>query len=91
MVRNDLKLQRTIRHMPVTTLEELDTLNEAEMIEGHLSAEKGDPEPDANHSRAYHHGWRTRMMDLGEIPCPPEHTALVRAWITREQVRRTGH
>lgn len=71
------------RHLPVTTLEELDALDEAEMIEGHRSAEQGDTEPGMNHSRAYNHGWRTRMMDLHEIPIPPEHRALVGAWVRR--------
>jgi hypothetical protein len=70
-------------HAPVTTLEELDALDEAEMVRGHLSAEKGDPEPGANHSRSFHHGWRTRMMDLGEIEAPSEHRLLVRAWVQR--------
>lgn len=46
----------TAHHAPVTTLEELDALDTAEMVEGHLSAERGDPEPGMNHSRAFHHG-----------------------------------
>ena len=72
-------------HEPVTTLAVLDTLDSAEMIEGHLSAEKGDPEPGGNHSRSFHHGWRTRMMDLGEIEIPFEHRLLTRAWVTRNR------
>lgn len=72
-------------HQPVTTLAELDALDEAEMMAGHLSAEKGDPEPGANHSRAFHHGWRTRMMDLHELPIPPEHRRLTSEWLARER------
>jgi len=70
-------------HEPVTTLDELDALNPFEMIEGHCGAERGDPEPGGNHSRSYHHGWRTRMMDLGELPIPAEHRLLVRALLHR--------
>ena len=66
-------------HSPVTTLADLLALDDAEILAGHVSAEKGDPEPGGNHSRAFHHGWRTRMMDLGEIEITPEHRALTRA------------
>lgn len=78
----------TFRHAPVTTLAELDALDSADVVEGYSSAERGDPEPGANHSRAYHHGWRTRMMDLGEIPIPPEHRQLVREWLAAGRNRR---
>jgi hypothetical protein len=72
-------------HAPVTTLAEWDALDGAEVVAGYIGAEKGDPEPGANHSRSYHHGWRTRMMDMGEIPRPPEHDRLVRGrWIETE-------
>ena len=81
----------TTCHQPVITLDELDALDEDEMIAGHLSAEKGDPEPGANHTRAFHHGWRTRMMDLGEIEIPPEHRELTRQWIARMGARCAIH
>ena len=69
------------RHLPVTTLADLLALDERELFDGHMHAERGDPEPGGNHSRAYHHGWRTRMMDLHELPVPPEHRALTSAWV----------
>ncbi len=75
-------------HSPVTTLSELDGLDPSEVFEGHISAERGDPEPGANHSRAYHHGWRTAMMDMGEIPRPPEHDRLVRGLMDRDRIAR---
>ena len=75
-------------HAPVTTLEELDALDEAEMVAGHLDAERGDPEPGANHTRAYHHGWRSSMMDFGEIEIPYEHWVLVQMWHSRERARQ---
>ena len=78
----------TAGHAPVTTLVELDALDEAEMIAGHLSAERGDPEPGMNHSRSWHHGWRMRMMDLNQIPIPPDHLRLVDLWLARERTRQ---
>jgi len=65
-------------HKPVTTLDELLALDSKKSWEAYLNTEKGDPEPGDNHSRAYHHGWRVKMMDLGEIPIPPEHRELTR-------------
>lgn len=53
---------------PVRTKADLDTLDRAQIVEGYLAAERGDPEPGPNRGRAYWHGWRNRMMDLGEIP-----------------------
>lgn len=75
-------------HAPVTTLAELIALDETEVLTGFLDSKRGDPEPGANHSRAYHHGWRTRMMDMGEIPIPAEHMTLVGdflAWLKGRQ------
>lgn len=70
-----------MRFTPVTTLADLATLDEADMIEGHLSAERDDPEPGENRGRSFWHGWRTRMMDLGELPIDDDHRALVRAYV----------
>lgn len=72
-------------HDPVTTLEELDALDRAEMLAGYFETERGDPEPGSNHSRSYHHGWRTRMMDLHEIEIPIEHRRLTHLLVTRDQ------
>lgn len=57
---------------PVTTLDELDALDAKECLDGYTSAERGDPEPGPNHTRAYWHDWRCRQMDYGELPIPPE-------------------
>lgn len=52
---------------PVRTLEDLDTLDEAAIIEGYTTAKSGDPEPGENRGRAFWHGWRNRMIDLGTV------------------------
>lgn len=72
---------------PVTTLADLDSLNEADMIESYTSTQRGDPEPGENRGRAFWHGWRTRMMDYGEIKADAAHYRLVDAWLERERSR----
>lgn len=52
---------------PVRTKADLDTLDDAEILDGYLSTQRGDPEPGLNRGRAFWHGWRNRMIDLGEI------------------------
>ena len=52
---------------PVRTVADLETLDDAEILAGYLETKRGDPEPGINRGRAYWHGWRNRMIDLGEI------------------------
>ena len=68
-------------HRAVVTLSELLALDTDEILAGHLSAERDDPEPGPNHSLAYHHGWRTRMMDIGEIEITPAHRLLTATYM----------
>lgn len=75
---------------PVTTLEDLDSLDEADMVEGYRTTQRGDPEPGPNRGRSFWHGWRTRMMDYGEIKADAAHMKLVGAWLARERSRRIG-
>lgn len=49
------------KHPLVTTLEQLDALDESEMIDGYLAAERGDPEPGTNHSLAYCCDWQAHF------------------------------
>jgi hypothetical protein len=74
----------------VRSLEELAELDQAEIVEGHLSAERGDPEPGLNRGRAFWHGWRTRMMDLGEIEIDAEHRQLVHQYAVLQRNLRDG-
>lgn len=75
--------------VPVTTLEELDSLNDDEIVEGYLSAERGDPEPGENRGKAFWHGWRSRMMDCGETPHNAAHQKLVNEWVDRHLRRQS--
>jgi hypothetical protein len=63
---------------PIRTLAELNALDQDEIAEGYRDARRGDQiEPGANRGRAYWHGWRCRMMDLGLIEIDADHGALV--------------
>lgn len=72
----------------VTTLEELDTLDSAEMLEGYMSAERGDPEPGQNRGKAFWYGWCNRQRDYRELPRDPAHMKLVALWCAREREKR---
>ena len=50
---------------PVTTLEDLRRLDEAEVLEGYLDGFDGESEPGGNRSRSYWHGWRNGQVDGG--------------------------
>ena len=72
---------------PVRTKADLDKLEDDEIVAGYLETRRGDPEPGPNRGRSYWHGWRTRMMDYGEIEIDCDHRHLVHE-IARFGVRR---
>jgi hypothetical protein len=63
----------------------LDGLDHDQVVEGYLSAERGDPEPGPNRGRSYWHGWRCRMMDYGIIPIDEGHRNLVREYLEHQR------
>lgn len=75
------------RFEPVATLEELDALDGAEILDGYTSTERDDPEPGPNRGKAFWHGWRCRMMDYGEVEQDVAHIRLVEAYCERERKR----
>ena len=75
-------------HKPITTIEEFDAIDMDDCVDGYRDARPDDPEPGLNRSSSYHHGWRMRMHDMGEIPTPIEHSRLIRAVMDRDRVAR---
>lgn len=75
---------------PVATMADLDTLDEDDILEGYLSAEAGDPEPGPNRGRAFWHGWRNRMIDLGKLPPDEASISLAREYLAAMRERRIG-
>ena len=66
---------------PVTTVEELDTLDSDEMVEGYRDGRNNEPEPSGNRSKAYWHGWRNGMSDAGHAQIDGAQRELVRAFL----------
>ncbi len=83
---------QTAEWRPVTSLADLDKLDELEVKEGYFDGRDDAPEPrpGGNRSRAYWHGWRVGMMDAGKVLCDQTHAQLVRDWLARERSRRAG-
>lgn len=65
--------------VPVTTLDDLLTLDHDEVVEGYWAGRDGDAEPGNNRSRAYWHGWRNGALDGGHIEKDEHHAALARS------------
>jgi hypothetical protein len=74
--------------LPVRTLEDLDSLPLADIIDGYTSAKIGDPEPGENRGRAYWHGWRNRMLDNGVIPPDAASEGLAALYVARERNKK---
>jgi len=72
---------------PVTTLSDLDTLDDTEMMEGYRDGYAGDPEPGNNHSRSYWHGWRNGRADGKHQPIDDAQRELARVVAARSRPR----
>lgn len=75
---------------PVSTLDDLDSLNDDEIVAGYREWRKGDPQPGPNRGRAYWHGWMNAARDHGEQPISPEARELAHVWLQRERQRRVA-
>lgn len=75
------QLEPVMNFEPVRTKVDLDTLDSADIVEGYMSASRGDPEPGLNRGRAFWHGWRNRMIDLGQLPTDAASQQLVREYL----------
>lgn len=57
---------------PVTTVEELNAMDSAEIVEGYGDGFSGDAEPGDNRSKAYWHGWRNGRNDRAKVSDPAQ-------------------
>lgn len=64
---------------PITTLEQLNQLNEMEVIEGYWEGKNKEPEPGGNRGLSCWHGWRNGMMDGKHMPIDEAARKLVKA------------
>jgi len=63
---------------PVSTVAELASLDEKEMLDGYRDGFDGDPEPGDNRSKSYWHGWRNGAADARRIPIDGAMISLVK-------------
>ena len=77
--------QRVTPFLPVRTVADLETLDANSILDGYRSANRGDPEPGENRGRAFWHGWRNRMIDLGELPVDDAARQLAREFNRRSR------
>jgi hypothetical protein len=68
---------------PVADLDDLETLDSDEVVEGYHDGRAGEPEPKGNRSRSYWHGWRNGAMDGGHIEQDAASAELARAYVAR--------
>ena len=68
---------------PVTTLADLDTLDDDEILEGYRDGRSGEPKPGNNRSRSYWHGWRNGAADGGHKPKDDAQAELARVYLER--------
>lgn len=61
----------------------LDSLDDADVLDGYRDGRRNEPEPGDNRSLAYCHGWRNGRVDGGHAQPSREQMALVRLVIAR--------
>jgi len=76
------------KFMPVWTVADLETLDDAEIIEGYHDGRANEPEPGNNRSRSYWHGWRNGMADGGHRKGDAAQAALAHEVIQSGWLRR---
>lgn len=75
---------------PVTTLTDLDTLDDVEVVEGYHDGRSGSGEPGNNRSRSYWHGWRNGRVDGHHQPKDAAQAELAHEYLRRERDRRAA-
>lgn len=72
-------------YQPVTTLADLATLDNVEVMEGYWYGFEGWPEPGNNRSRSFWHGWRNGALDGGHIKKDQDHAALAHNYLAQRE------
>lgn len=75
----------TIEYFPVSTISELETLDEDEIVEGYFDGLENAPKPNGNRSKSYYHGWRNGMMDRGNIQIDNSARKLASEYVKNEK------
>lgn len=73
---------------PVTTLEELDSLDSNQIVAGYMAGRKGYPEPQQSEGKAVWHGWRNGMIDTKRLPADEAYYSLARLIVARTKEKQ---
>jgi len=71
--------------LPVTTLADLATIDDAECIDGYWDGRENAPQPGNNRSRSYWHGWRNGMVDSRHMEKDDAQAELARVYIAHQR------
>lgn len=77
----------TGERIPVVTVEDLDTLDHAEVLEGYADGREGFPCGE-NRSRSYWHGWKNGMIDTRRMDPTVETQLLARSYLAHLRLQR---
>lgn len=75
---------------PVETLNDLDTLDGDEIMEGYWAGHDGWPEPGNNQTRSFWHGWRNGAVDGHHREKDAAQAELARVVYERMRTRKSG-
>ena len=67
----------------VSTLTDLNNLDQDEVLQGYRSGWDGLSEPESDKSRSFWHGWRNAMIDKQIIPSDEECANLAEEYVRR--------
>lgn len=70
---------------PVSTVAELELLDQDDILAGYRAALDGAAEPGSDKSRGYWHGWRNGAADKGRIPFDQAMHSLVGEFVRRQR------
>ncbi len=76
--------------IPITTLIDLDSLDDAEVLVGYRDGLEGDQEPGDNRSLSYWHGWRNGRVDGGHTLKDAAQARLAREVVRSRRRRSQG-
>ena len=74
--------KQIINHPVIKSLDELNLLNQAEVLDGYMADASTVP---WEKSASFVHGWRNRQMDLGLMPKTYEAGVLAAEWLKNKR------
>lgn len=70
---------------PVSTMAELDLLDQDDILAGYMAGLSGEPEPDSTKSRGFHHGYQNAKVDRGVQSISAAQQQLAREFVAKQR------